>query len=103
MDQPVTEWARGVMKHDTRTDRTTEFTDGADYFGEPIFVPDPTGEREDDGVVLTVGLDAAADRSRLFVLDGETLDERARATLPHPVPFDFHGRYFPELKAKRTD
>ena len=105
MDQPVTEWAYGVMKHDTRTGETTVFADGADYFGEPIFVPDPDGEREDDGVVLAVGLDAdgGTGRSRLFVLDGRTLEERARATLPHTVPFDFHGRYFPELKPKRAD
>jgi len=31
------------------------------------------------------------------VLDGGTLAELARAPLPHAVPFDFHGRYFPEL------
>ncbi|WP_197431328.1 carotenoid oxygenase family protein, partial [Halorubrum sp. CBA1125] len=30
---------------------------------------------------------------------GETFAERARATLPHATPFDFHGRYFPELRA----
>jgi beta-carotene 15,15'-monooxygenase len=100
----VTEWAYGVMKHDTRTGETEVFADGADYFGEPAFVPDPDGAREDDGVVLTVGLDAGGGTgsSRLFVLDGRTLEERARTTLPHTVPFDFHGRYFPELKAKRA-
>lgn len=102
-DQPVTGWARGVMKHDTRAGETAEFDGGGDYFGEPVFVPAPGGEREDEGVVLTVALDAGADRSRLLVLDGITFEERARATLPHAVPFDFHGRYFPELKAKRAN
>jgi beta-carotene 15,15'-monooxygenase len=104
MDQPVTEWAYGVMKHDTHTGETRVFAGGADYFGEPVFVPDPAGTREDDGVVLAVGLDAdgGTGSSRLFVLDGRALEERARATLPHTVPFDFHGRYFPELKAKRA-
>ncbi len=118
MDQPVTEWATGVMKYDTRTGEVTEHTAGGDYFGEPIFVPAPTEEREsensetpraagsrtpsgDDGVLLTVTLDDEADRSRLLVLDGRTLDERARVTLPHAAPFDFHGRYFPELRARR--
>ena len=52
---------------------------------------------EDDGVVLTVALDTDAEVSRLLVLDGETMTERARATVPHAIPFDFHGRYFPEL------
>jgi beta,beta-carotene 9',10'-dioxygenase len=96
MAQPVTDWAHGVLKVDTETGDAIEHTDGGTYFGEPIFVPDPDGTT-DDGVVLTVALDPDADRSRLLVLDGETLAERARATLPHAAPFDFHGRYFPEL------
>ncbi len=102
MDQPVTEWARGVLKLDTQTGTVTEHTAGGDYFVEPVFVPAPADERdrEDDGVVVTVALDTDADRSRLLVLDGTDLTERARADLPHAVPFDFHGRYFPELRAK---
>jgi beta-carotene 15,15'-monooxygenase len=101
MDQPVTEWATAIMKFDTETGDTVEFDDGAEYFGEPVFVPAPDGRRdaEDDGVVLTVGLAPGADRSRLFVLDGTSFTERARVTLPHALPFDFHGRYFPELRA----
>nr|WP_321169317.1 carotenoid oxygenase family protein [Halorubrum sp. 2020YC2] len=99
MDAPVTEWARRVVKIDAETGTARTFDGGGDYFGEPLFVPAPDGEREDDGVVLTVALDVDADRSRLLVLDGETFAERARATLPHAAPFDFHGRYFPELRA----
>ena len=97
MDQPATGWATGVLKHDTRTGDTVEFHDGGDYFGEPVFVPAPDGP-EDAGVVLTVALDVDAERSRLLVLDGKRLEERARVELPHAAPFDFHGRYFPELK-----
>ncbi|WP_136716547.1 carotenoid oxygenase family protein [Halorientalis salina] len=100
MDQPPTEWAHGILKLDTRTGDVTEFSRGGDYFGEPIFVPAPDGDREDAGVVLTVALDAGENRSRLLVVDGDTFEENARVTLPHPIPFDFHGRYFPELKAK---
>ena len=99
MPQPVTEWARGVVKYDTETGDVTEADAGGDYFGEPIFVPDPEGDAEDDGVVVTVALDAAADRSRLVVFDGGDLSERARVTLPHALPFAFHGRYFPEIRA----
>jgi beta-carotene 15,15'-monooxygenase len=99
MDTPVTEWARRVLKLDAETGTVQTFDEGGDYFGEPIFVPAPDGEREDDGVVLTVALDVDAERSRLLVLDGEAFAERARATLPHALPFDFHGRYFPELRA----
>jgi beta-carotene 15,15'-monooxygenase len=103
MDTPVTEWARRVVKIDAATGAARTFDDGGDYFGEPLFVPNPDGDAEDDGVVLTVALDDDADRSRLLVLDGETFAERARATLPHATPFDFHGRYFPELRAAATE
>ncbi|MFC6787464.1 carotenoid oxygenase family protein [Halobaculum halobium] len=107
-DRPVNEWARRVLKLDVETGEAVEFDDGG-YFGEPIFVPNPDGEAEDDGVVLAVTLeegvgvdgDATTGRSALVVLDGETFTERARARLPHAVPFDFHGRYFPELRARR--
>ena len=65
-------------------------------------MPDPDGTGEDDGVVLTVALDDDDDVSRLIVLDGGTLEERARATLPHQVPFDFHGRYFPGVRVSTS-
>ncbi|MEF8857100.1 MAG: carotenoid oxygenase family protein [Haloplanus sp.] len=97
MSQPVSGWAHGVLKIDTCTGGVTEHAAGGDRFGEPIFVPAPDGDG-DEGVVLTVALDTEAERSRLLVLDGETLAERARATLPHAAPFDFHGRYFPEVR-----
>jgi len=67
--------------------------DGA-YVGEPVFVPRPNPVREDDGVVLSVVLDANSERSFLLVLDAETFDELARAWLPHALPFDFHGQFF---------
>jgi carotenoid cleavage dioxygenase-like enzyme len=102
LDQPATEWATGVLKYDMETGDVAAFERGGDYFGEPIFVPGP-GAAEDAGVVLTVALDVDADRSRLLVLDGEAFDERARVTLPHAAPFDFHGRYFPELRAKAVE
>jgi carotenoid cleavage dioxygenase-like enzyme len=101
MEQPTTEWATGVLKYDTETGGVVEFDRGGDYFGEPIFVPGP-GAAEDGGVVLTVALDTNADRSRLVILDGDDLEERGRVTLPHAAPFDFHGRYFPEIRAKQA-
>ncbi|MFW5934366.1 MAG: carotenoid oxygenase family protein [Halolamina sp.] len=63
------------------------------YSGEPVFVPRPDGDAEADGVVLSLCLDADAERSLLVVLDGE-LEALARAPLPHAVPFGFHGEYF---------
>ena len=62
--------------------------------GEPVFVPRPGATDEDDGVILSVVLDTGLATSYLLVLDARTFSEMGRATLPHPVPFEFHGRFF---------
>ena len=100
-DQPVTDWPREVAKLDVETGRVRTFGTGA-YQSEPVFVPRPGGSEEDDGVVLTVALDPEVGRSALVVLAGRDLRELARAPLPHAVPFDFHGRWFPELDRDRV-
>jgi carotenoid cleavage dioxygenase-like enzyme len=64
------------------------------YPGEPVFVPRPDPTAEDDGVLLSVVLAPADDRSFLLILDAATLTEQARATVPHAIPFGFHGQFF---------
>jgi len=65
------------------------------YFaGEPVFVPHPEGEAEDEGVLLSVVLDADRTNSFLLVLNAANLREIARAQVPHHIPFGFHGNYF---------
>ena len=59
--------------------------------GEPVFVPAPGADGEDDGVILSVVLDSEREVSFLLVLDGETFEERARAEAPQRIPFGFHG------------
>lgn len=87
-------WLDQVVKVDTqeRTERTWH-EDGC-FPGEPVFVPNPSGEREDDGVLLSVTLDAARASSFLLVLDASDLSEVARASVPHHIPFSFHGNFF---------
>ena len=49
--------------------------------------------REDDGVLLSVVLDASERTSYLLVLDARDLSELARAAVPHHIPFGFHGTH----------
>ena len=63
-----------------------------------IFVPNPDGVQEDDGVLLTIVFDGETAQSYILVLDGVTFEEIDRAYLPIPVPFSFHGNWFPELQ-----
>ena len=53
----------------------------------------PEAEHEDDGVLLSVVLDAGAGTSFLLVLDAADLSELARAEVPHHIPFGFHGQF----------
>lgn len=46
---------------------------------EPIFVARPGGTKEDDGVLLTVALDAKRKLSCLIILNAQTMKEIGRA------------------------
>jgi torulene dioxygenase len=49
--------------------------------GEPIFVVDPEGTAEDDGVLLSVVLDDERARSMLVCIDAKTMVEIGRAVM----------------------
>jgi carotenoid cleavage dioxygenase-like enzyme len=85
-----------LAKVDVERASATRWSLGPDAFhGEPVFVPrDPEGSGEDDGVVLSVVLDARRGRSMLLCLDAETFEERGRALCPHALPYGFHGQFY---------
>jgi carlactone synthase/all-trans-10'-apo-beta-carotenal 13,14-cleaving dioxygenase len=58
--------------------------------GEPQFIPQPGGVKEDDGVVLSpcVGPDGKA---FVLLMDASSWEELARAELPYSTPYRFHG------------
>jgi carotenoid cleavage dioxygenase-like enzyme len=89
-----------IVKIDVETGGVAHWYEDGVYPGEPVFVPAPAGKSEDDGVLLSVVLDVDRDRSFLLVLDAATLKEMARAEAPYPIPFHFHGDYFPGAPAK---
>jgi carotenoid cleavage dioxygenase-like enzyme len=69
------------------------------YPGEPVFVGRPGRSAEEDGVVLSVVLDAARGKSFLLVLDAGSFEEIARAEVPQAILFGYHGEYFSEKPA----
>ncbi|MFO7683719.1 MAG: carotenoid oxygenase family protein [Chloroflexota bacterium] len=64
------------------------------YPGEPVFVGAPGRTAEDEGVALSVVLDAERGTSFLLVLDAQTFTEMGRAEIPHAVLFGYHGDFF---------
>jgi beta,beta-carotene 9',10'-dioxygenase len=88
-----TDWLNELVKFDVQDRALTTWHEDGCYPGEPVFAGRPGRDSEDDGAVLSVVFDSSSGRSFLLVLDAATFDERARAEVPHHVPFGFHGQF----------
>jgi beta,beta-carotene 9',10'-dioxygenase len=86
-------WIEQIVKIDTRGGAALSWSEDGCFPGEPVFVARPGAEDEDDGVLLSVVLDAVAETSFLLALDAADLRELARAGVPHHIPFSFHGQF----------
>lgn len=99
---PPESFQNQLVKVSVRDRVATTWSEEYTYPGEPVFVPAPDGEAEDDGVLLSVVLDAREETSFLLVLDATTFTERARAWCPHPIPFGFHGQFYADGEGRPT-
>jgi len=61
---------------------------------EPIFIPNPNGTTEDDGVVMANIYSNNKQTSYMIFLDGVTFKEITRTYLNGKVPFITHGNFF---------
>jgi carotenoid cleavage dioxygenase-like enzyme len=82
-----------LVKIDANTGASLVWQEDNCLMGEPVFIADPDGSAEDDGVVLSLGLDGEAERSMLLVLDARDMTELARAEVSRAVPPGFHGNF----------
>jgi beta,beta-carotene 9',10'-dioxygenase len=82
-----------ITKVDVEGGTSATWSEPGSYPGEPVFVRAPGADSEDGGVLLSVVLDSAAGTSFLLALRAADLTELARARVPHPIPFGFHGTY----------
>lgn len=94
----------GLQRRVTRIDMETGQTRSHDvgdgrYAGEPVFVPTSANGHEDDGVVVTLVYDAAANRTDIVGLDARDLAAAPlfTARLRHHVPYSLHGYFTPRL------
>ncbi|MFL5843616.1 MAG: carotenoid oxygenase family protein [Solirubrobacteraceae bacterium] len=93
--RPGSAFSDQLVKLDAARESHTTWHERGCFPGEPIFVARPGARGEDHGVLLSVVLDAEHRRSFLLVLDARTMTERARASVPHHIPFGFHGLHVP--------
>jgi len=97
IDRMKSSFMDGLAKFDNTTQKSIIWEQEGHTPGEAIFVADPNGTEEDDGVLLSVVLDGHVERSYLLVLDAKTMKEVGRAEVPGPVSFGFHGLYKGQL------
>ncbi|KAI9810742.1 MAG: hypothetical protein M1827_006080 [Pycnora praestabilis] len=85
----------GLIKYDTHTHAPTYWQHHGQNPGEAIFIANPEGTQEDDGVLLSVVLDGLTGKSYLLCLDARNMQEMGRASLQNAVGFGFHGTHVP--------
>ena len=93
-DSLTTSFSDRLVKVDVEDGSSRTWAEPGCWPGEPVLALDPAGSGEDDGVVLSLVLDARVRRSFLLVLDAATFVEGARAEVPHAAPLGFHGQWY---------
>ena len=90
--------ATRLYKHDLETGgcQVHDFGDGH-IPGEFIFIPASPEAAEDEGWLMGLVIDTAADTTALVILDARAFEGPPLATvhLPHRIPPGFHGNWFP--------
>lgn len=101
-DQSQSTFFDRLVKLDTQTQTPLYWQEQAQSPGEAIFIPDPDGKEEDDGILLSVVLDGFKGKSYLLCLDAKTMTEVGRASLNSVVGFGFHGTHVGAEQLGRT-
>lgn len=84
-----------LVKINTKTGENTYWFQEGCYPGEPVFYPSPKSKSDQEGILLSIVVDTESSNSFLLILDAITMLEIARAELPEPVVYGFHGEFFP--------
>jgi beta,beta-carotene 9',10'-dioxygenase len=90
------EFYNQLVKIDVQTGQHLTWYQPGCYPGEGVFVPRPDRQAEDDGLLLSVVLDADQRNSFLLILNAQDLQEIGRAELPHAMLFGYHGKFLPQ-------
>ena len=96
MTQNVYALNGAVVKLDVETGEVIrkELPDGL-FPTEPIFVADPTGTEEDDGVILMSGVDGGKEKGFIVVYNATNMEEIYRGTAPKKTLLGLHSKFYP--------
>ncbi|KAL4220089.1 Retinoid isomerohydrolase [Mactra antiquata] len=85
-----------ITKLNVDTNEETEYVLPEGMFAqEPQFVPRPNAVHEDDGVIISQGIDARKQKGFLVIIDARTMTLIAHVTAPDLSMFGLHNRLFP--------
>lgn len=84
----------GFAKVDLSTGEVQKFIYGDEkYGGEPFFVPNDNGEKEDDGYIMSFVHNEKDGTSELCIVNAADSELEATVKLPSRVPYGFHGTF----------
>uniref|UniRef100_A0A8C5Q2Q1 Beta,beta-carotene 9',10'-oxygenase n=1 Tax=Leptobrachium leishanense TaxID=445787 RepID=A0A8C5Q2Q1_9ANUR len=85
-----------LLKVDVETKEVKVWQQDGFYPSEPVFVPSPDSQEEDDGVILSAVVSPCQDsKTFLLILDARSFEEVGRAEVPVHMPYGFHGIFVP--------
>lgn len=85
---------RPIYKIDIKTGENLSWEEPGVLPGEPVFVSNPKGQAEDDGVIVTIILDLGKQNTFLLILDAKNFKEIGRAYAPFTIPIGLHGQFY---------
>ncbi len=65
------------------------------FVGEPLFIPKPNSQEEDEGWILVLVWNGKARSTELAILNSKNLISQAIITLPIGIPHGLHGSWVP--------
>ncbi|XP_012503641.1 PREDICTED: beta,beta-carotene 15,15'-monooxygenase isoform X2 [Propithecus coquereli] len=93
-----------IIKYDVLTKSSLKWGEECCWPAEPLFVPAPGAEDEDDGVILSAIVSTDPQKPPfLLILDAKSFTELARASVDVEMHLDLHGLFIPAANgATRT-
>jgi carotenoid cleavage dioxygenase-like enzyme len=86
----------GLFKFDLEENKVSSYyQQDSVYLSEPIFVPNPDGETEDDGVLLCQAFFGKESETKLLVFNARNMEVMATVSTGMRAPLDFHGAWIP--------
>lgn len=83
-----------LVKFNVKNGDVKTWSEDECFMGEALFIENPDAKSEDDGSLLSIGLDAKKNKSFIIIIDAKTMQEQARAYAPHIIPYSFHGHFY---------